>query len=95
MVTIILHFGTVIVIDSSRTRQRCEGFSFLYRKEERAMKNIFKRLETTFAAAAFAEEGEFETARQLMNEEKQIRKTDRPSLRDTQRPSNRPTLRVD
>jgi hypothetical protein len=59
------------------------------------MKSIFKRLETTFAAAAFAEEGEFETARQLMNEGKQIRKTDRPSLRDTQRPSKRPTLRVD
>ena len=59
------------------------------------MKSIFKRLETTFAAAAFAEEGEFETARQLMNEGKQIRRTDRPSLRDTQRPSKRPTLRVD
>jgi len=59
------------------------------------MKNIFKGLETTFAAAPFAEEGEFETARQLMNEGKQIRKTDRPSLRDTQRPSKRPTLRVD
>jgi len=59
------------------------------------MKNIFKRLETTFAAAAFAEEGEFETARQLMNEKNELRKSDRPSLRDTQRPSNRPTLRVD
>jgi hypothetical protein len=58
------------------------------------MKTIFKKLETAFAAAAFAEEGEFETARQLMNE-KQPRKTDRPSLRETQRPSNRPTLRVD
>ena len=58
------------------------------------MKTIFKKLETTFAAAAFAEEGEFETARQLMNE-KQDRKSARPSLREIQRPSNRPTLRVD
>ena len=58
------------------------------------MKTIFKKLETVFAAAAFAEEGEFETARQLMNE-KQPRQTDRPSLRETKRPSNRPTLRVD
>lgn len=59
------------------------------------MKSIFKKLETTFAAAAFAEEGEFETARQLMNEEKQVRKSDRPSLRDAKRPAARPTLRVD
>jgi len=59
------------------------------------MKSIFKKLETTFAAAAFAEEGEFETARQLMNEKSELRKSDRPSLRDTKRPANRPTLRVD
>lgn len=59
------------------------------------MKNIFKKLETTFAAAAFAEEGEFETARQIASEEKQVRKTDRPSARTTQRPAARPTLRAD
>jgi hypothetical protein len=64
-------------------------------KEEKAMKTIFKKLETTFAAAAFAEGGEFETARQIMSEEKPLRKTDRPSLRDTKRPTNRPTLKVD
>ena len=58
------------------------------------MKSIFKKLETTFAAAAFAEEGEFETARQIINE-KQARKSDRPALRDAQRPSSRPALRVD
>jgi hypothetical protein len=88
-------FGTVIVIHTSRTGQRPEGFSSLYRKEEIAMKSIFKKLETTFAAAAFAEEGEFETARQLMNEKNELRKSDRPSLRDTQRSAKRPTLRVD
>ena len=59
------------------------------------MKTIFKKLETTFAAAAFAEEGEFETARQLMNEKAELRKSDRPTLRGSQRPENRPTLRVD
>ena len=59
------------------------------------MKSIFKKVETMFAAAAFAEEGEFETARQIMHEEKPLRKTDRPSLRDSKRPANRPTLRVD
>lgn len=59
------------------------------------MKTLLKKLETMFAAAAFAEEGEFETARQLVNEEKQPRKTDRPALRTPQRPASRPTLRVD
>ena len=59
------------------------------------MKSIFKKLETTFAAAAFAEAGEHETARRLMNEEKQPRKTDRPSLRDSKRTATRPTLRAD
>lgn len=59
------------------------------------MKTMFKKLETTFAAAAFAEEGEFETARQLMKEKDEVRKTDRPSLRETKRTAARPTLRVD
>ena len=57
------------------------------------MKTLFKKLETTFAAAAFAEEGEFDTARQLMNEDSQLRKNDRPS--DYQRTTTRPTLRAD
>ena len=56
------------------------------------MKTLFNKVETMFAAAAFAEEGEFETARQIMREEKDLRKTDRPSV--TQRPSTRPTLRA-
>ena len=59
------------------------------------MKTIFKKLETAFAAAAFAEAGEFETARELMNEKAELRKSDRPTLRDSKRPGNRPTLRVD
>lgn len=59
------------------------------------MKTLFKKLETVFAAAAFAEEGEFETARQIMNEDRQARKTDRPAVHDTKRPSSRPTLRAD
>jgi len=59
------------------------------------MKSMFRKLETMFAAAAFAEEGEFDTARRLMSEKNELRKTDRPSLRDTKRTAARPTLRVD
>jgi hypothetical protein len=59
------------------------------------MKTLFRKMETAFAAAAFAEQGEFETARQILNEEKQVRKTGRPSLHDAKRPAERPTLRVD
>jgi hypothetical protein len=59
------------------------------------MKSMTKKLETLFAAAAFAEEGEVETARQIMREDVELRKTDRPSAYDAKRPSNRPTLRAD
>lgn len=59
------------------------------------MKTMLKKVETLFAAAAFAEEGEFDTARQIMSEKPELRKTDRPSVYDAKRPSNRPTLRVD
>jgi len=58
------------------------------------MKGLFKKLETEMAAAAFAEEGEFETARQIMSEDRP-RKTDRPSAYDYKRPSNRKELRAD
>lgn len=58
------------------------------------MKGFFKKFETAMVAAAFAEEGEFETARQIMNEDRP-RKTDRPSAYDRQRPSNRKELRAD
>jgi len=59
------------------------------------MKSTIKKMETLFAAAAFAEEGEFETARQIMREDVEVRKTDRPSMHDAKRPSNRPSLRAD
>ncbi len=58
------------------------------------MKTVFEKFETAMVAAAFAEEGEFETARQIMNED-QPRKTDRPSTRDYQRPAARKELRAD
>lgn len=57
------------------------------------MKNIFKKFETTMAAVAFAEEGEFETARQIMKEDA-VRTTDRPVKRDQQRPAARKELRA-
>jgi hypothetical protein len=56
------------------------------------MKTLFKKMETMFAAAAFAEDGEFETARQIMKEQQDLRKTTRPA--DRQRPVVRPTLRA-
>ncbi|MBI5408314.1 MAG: hypothetical protein HZA14_03005 [Nitrospirae bacterium] len=42
------------------------------------MKGLFKKLEDIYAAAAFAEEGEFEAAREILRErksaDKQLRK---------------------
>jgi len=57
------------------------------------MKSILKNFETTMVAAAFAEEGEFETARQIMKEDA-ARTTDRPTKRDQQRPAARKELRA-
>ncbi|HTF99800.1 MAG TPA: hypothetical protein VK654_04330 [Nitrospirota bacterium] len=58
------------------------------------MKTLFKRLETIMAAAAFAEEGEFTTARQLMNENRP-RKTNRPQAYNDKRPVSRNEMRAD
>ncbi len=58
------------------------------------MKNIFREFERTMVAAAFAEEGEFETARQIMKEDRP-RKGDRPSVKDYKRPVARKELRAD
>ncbi|MGD0281159.1 MAG: hypothetical protein ABSB95_02210 [Dissulfurispiraceae bacterium] len=58
------------------------------------MKSLLKRFETAMVAAAFAEEGEFETARQIMKESTP-RKTSRPELNKSQRPQNRNELRAD
>jgi hypothetical protein len=58
------------------------------------MKTVFEKFETAMVAAAFAEEGEFETARQIMKEDRP-RKSDRPSTHDYQRPSARKELRAD
>ncbi len=65
-----------------------------HRKEELIMKTVFEKFETAMVAASFAEEGEFETARQIMREERP-RKTDRPSATDYKRPSVRKELRAD
>lgn len=53
------------------------------------MKTLMKKFETLMAAAAFAEEGEHEYARQILSEER-TRMTDRPA----ERPSARQTLRA-
>lgn len=57
------------------------------------MKSLLKKFETTMVAAAFAEEGEFETARQIVKEDT-VRTTDRPAKRDQQRPAARKELRA-
>ena len=58
------------------------------------MTSIFKKFEKIMVAASFAEEGEFETARQIMNEDRP-RKTDRPSTHDYKRPAGRKEIRAD
>ncbi len=56
------------------------------------MKKLLKKLETSMVAVAFAEAGEFETAREIMNEEKP-RKTDRPTMQ--KRTYERKEIRAD
>ena len=56
------------------------------------MKTLLRKFETTMVAATFAEAGEFETARQIMKED---RKSDRPSTYDYKRPAARKELRAD
>jgi hypothetical protein len=57
-------------------------------------KKFTEKMETVMAAAAFSEAGEFETARQIMKEDKS-RKTDRPSRRNHKRPGARMQMRAD
>ncbi len=56
------------------------------------MKTLLKKFETAMVAVSFAEAGEFETARRVMNED---RKNDRPSQYDYKRPAARKELRAD
>jgi hypothetical protein len=55
-------------------------------KERRCkkMKRFMKKLENVFAAAAFAEAGEFDTARDILREDKRPQRVDRVT------PSSRP-----
>ena len=55
------------------------------------MKKLFRKFETAMMAVSFAEVGEFETARQIMNED--ANKTIRPSV--PKRPTDRKVLRAD
>jgi hypothetical protein len=41
------------------------------------MKKLIKKLESLYAAAAFAEAGEVDTAREILREEKRLQKVDR------------------
>jgi hypothetical protein len=49
------------------------------------MKGLMKKLENMFVAATFAEAGEFDTARDILIEDKRLQKQDRIT------PSSRPT----
>jgi len=48
------------------------------------MKRLLKRLEDVYSAVAFAEAGEFDTAREILKEEERPRKLER--IRPVQRP---------
>lgn len=56
------------------------------------MKKLLKKFETAMMAVTFAEEGEFGTARQIMDEDKQ-REAERPDI--TIRASDRLVLRAE
>jgi len=43
------------------------------------MKSLVKKFETMFAATAFAEAGEFDTAREILRETERVQYTDRVS----------------
>ena len=52
----------------------------LYRQQKGGvnnMKGLMKRVENMFVAATFAEAGEFETARDILREDKRLQKVDR------------------
>lgn len=57
------------------------------------MKRLLKKFETVMVASAFAEEGEYETARTILREEER----ERPKIRRTadKRASERKVLRVE
>jgi hypothetical protein len=80
-----LRFGTGVVIENSKETKQID-------KEGTSMKTLLKKFETAMVAASFAEAGEFETARRIMNED---RKNDRPSQYDYKRPAARKELRAD
>ncbi len=44
------------------------------------LRNLLKRFETVMTAETFAEAGEFETAREIMQEEKEMEKRDRKQV---------------
>lgn len=44
------------------------------------LRNLLKRFETVMTAEAFTEAGEFETAREIMQEEKEMEKRDRKQV---------------
>ncbi len=60
---------------------KAEWYKIELIKKEGIMKKLLKKLENVYAAVAFAEAGEFDTAREIMREEKRTQKRDRVSPR--------------
>ncbi len=58
------------------------------------MRRFIERFQTMMMAAAFAEEGEFNSAREIMQENEQ-KKTKRPTVSKRQRPDKRNELRAE
>lgn len=54
-------------------------------RKDKTMKKFLKRLEDIYSAVAFAEAGEFDTARKIMKED-QIQKRDRKTQEKRKRP---------
>jgi hypothetical protein len=53
----------------------------ILKKGEGQMKKLIKKVENIYAAIAFAEAGEAETAREILRENKEVQKRDRVSER--------------
>ncbi len=65
-----------------------------FTKRRTTMRRFIERFQTMMMAAAFAEEGQVNSAREIMKENK-LRKTNRTSIGKRQRPDKRNELRAE
>ena len=74
-----LSSGTDIDISDNQEVEKLSKTKQLKRRVK--MKKLFKKLEDVYAAAAYAEAGEHETAREIMREEKRTQKREQITKR--------------